>query len=395
MNPALIREKLDQAAAILAEQDLDLWLTFVRETSLTRDPALDLVAGLDMTWHSAFLISRTGERVAIVGRFDADNVQALGAYTQVIPYDQSLRPALRAAVERLAPRTIAINYSESDPAADGLTHGLWLTLQAALAGTPYAERLVPAEAFLAALRGRKSAAEIDLIRQAVRATERLFARLTNTLKPGQTERQIAGWLTAERERLGLGPAWDAPYCPVVNAGPESPVGHTRPGAYKAARGQLLHIDFGVQRAGFCSDLQRTWYFLDKGERRAPDDVRLAWEACWAAVDAGAAALRPGALGWEVDAAARAALVAAGFPEYQHALGHQLGRVAHDGATLLGPRWDRYGQAPRGRIEVDQVYTLELGVYVTRRGYLGLEEDVRVTPDGLEWLSKPQRKLWLV
>lgn len=138
-----------------------------------------------------------------------------------------------------------------------------------------------------------------------------------------------------------------------------------------------------------------WYCLDKGERRAPDDVRRAWEACWAAIDAGAAKLRPGVPGWEVDAAARSALISAGFPEYQHALGHQIGRVAHDGAVLLGPKWDRYGNAPLGVVEVGNVYTLELGTYLTGRGYLGLEEDVLVTESGLEWLSKPQRKIWLV
>lgn len=395
MSASLVREKLDQAVAILQEQDLDLWLTFVRETSLTQDPALDLVAGLDMTWHSAFLVSRTGERIAIVGRFDADNVAGLGVYSDVIAYDESVRPALRAAVERLAPRQIAVNYSESDPAADGLTHGLWLTLQATLAGTPYAGRVVSAEPFLAALRGRKSGEETARIRAAVRATEKLFAHLTRTLKPGLSERRIAATLTAERLRLGLGTAWDAPYCPVVNAGPASPIGHTTPGAPKTRRGELLHIDFGVQRAGFCSDLQRNWYFRAAGERRPPADVQRAWEACWAALDEGAAALRPGAAGWEVDAAARAALTAAGFPEYRHALGHQLGRVAHDGATLLGPRWDRYGQAPFGRVEAGQVYTLELGTAVPGRGFLGLEEDVLVTTAGLEWLSTPQTRLWLV
>lgn len=394
MEFALIREKLDQAVALLNEHDLDLWLTFVRETSLTADPCLALVAGLDMTWHSAFLVSRGGERVAIVGRYDAENVRALGAYTEVIGYDQSLRPALREAIERLAPRAIAVNYSESDPAADGLTHGLWLTLRETLAGTPYADRLVSAENFIASLRGRKSPTELQRLRRAVRITEKIFAIVDGFLRPGLTEAQIAARMHAERERLGLGTAWDAPYCPVVNAGPDSPAGHVMPGACKTARGQLLHIDFGVRRDGFCSDLQRNWYFLARGERHAPDDVRAAWEACWAALDAGAAALRPGAAGWEVDAAARAALVRAGFPEYQHALGHQLGRVAHDGATLLGPQWDRYGRSPFGRVEAGQVYTLELGTYVTRRGYLGLEEDVLVTEAGIEWLSKPQRKLWL-
>ena len=128
----LVREKLDQAVGILGEQDVDLWLTFVRETLLTRDPCLDLVAGTYCAWQGAFLVSASGERIAIVGRFDAPNVEEIGAY-EVVSYDESIRPALREAIARLAPRSIAVNYSESDPAADGLTHGLWLVLQETLA----------------------------------------------------------------------------------------------------------------------------------------------------------------------------------------------------------------------------------------------------------------------
>jgi len=137
------------------------------------------------------------------------------------------------------------------------------------------------------------------------------------------------------------------------------------------------------------------YFLDEGETAVPDDVRHAWDALWASLDAGAAALRPGAAGWEVDAAARSALVAAGYPEPMHALGHQLGRSAHDGGTTLAPRWDRYGAAPLGLVEEGNVFTLEYGAAVRGRGYIGLEEDVVLTADGVEWLSTPQREPWLV
>jgi len=58
----LIQEKLDQTAAILNEFNVDVWLTFVRETSLMPDPALELIAGLDFTWQSAFLLARDGRR---------------------------------------------------------------------------------------------------------------------------------------------------------------------------------------------------------------------------------------------------------------------------------------------------------------------------------------------
>jgi Xaa-Pro aminopeptidase len=395
MDFTLVNEKLNQASALLAEQGVDAWLVFTRETSLTPDPALDLIVGLDVTWHSAFIISRSGERVAIVGRYDVENVRALGGYTRVIGYDEGVRPALRETLERLNPQSIAVNYSESDPAADGLTHGLWLELQATFGATPFASRFVSAEKLVAALRGRKSPAEVERIRLAIRATERLYAQVSNSLKPNQSEKQIAGRLHAARRALKLGAAWDEPYCPIVNAGPDSPVGHTTPGRHKTARGCLLHMDFGVKRDGFCSDLQRMWYFLKPGERHAPDDVRRAWEACWGALEAGAARLRSGTPGWEVDAAARDDLVRAGYPEYHHALGHGLGRVAHDGATLLGPRWPRYGQATFGLVEAGNVFTLELGTFVPGRGYIGLEEDVLVTESGMEWLSRPQRKLWLI
>src|SRR3990170_2452274 len=137
----LVHEKLDQAVEILLEHDVDLWLTFVRETSLTSDPSLDLIAGTYCAWQGAFLVSASGERMAIVGRFDAPSVDGLGAYSEVVAYDESIRPALRSAIERLDPQSIALNSSESDPAADGLTHGLWLVLSETLARTPYADRL--------------------------------------------------------------------------------------------------------------------------------------------------------------------------------------------------------------------------------------------------------------
>jgi Xaa-Pro aminopeptidase len=390
----LVHEKLDQAVDILGEQDVDLWVTLVRETSLTSDPCLDLIAGTYSAWTGAFLVSATGEKTAIVGRFDAPSVEEVGAY-DVVGYDESIRPALRETVERLAPRSLALNYSDSDAAADGLTHGLWRLLQETFADTPYVDRFTSSEAIVNALRGRKSPAEVERIRGAIRETEEIFDVVTHGLRPGLSEVEIAGLMQAEVERRGLGYAWGSTHCPAVNTGPEKDVGHAPPSHLVTKRGELLHVDFGVSHAGYCSDLQRVWYLLDEGETGAPEDILRAWSAVWAAVDAGADVLRPGAAGWEVDAAARASLTGAGYPEPMYALGHQLGRSAHDGGTVLAPRWDRYGTAATGLVEEGNVFTLEYGTPVPGRGYIGLEEDVVVTADGVEWLSTPQRELWLV
>jgi Xaa-Pro aminopeptidase len=391
---SLVTEKLDQAVEILRERDVDLWLTLVRETMLTNDPCLELIAGTYSAWTGAFIVSASGERVAIVGRFDVPSVEHTGAY-EVIGYDESIRPALLDAIERIAPRSIALNYSTSDAAADGLTHGLWLVLQETLEGTPYADRLVSSESIVNALRGRKSAEEIARIRAATRETEEIFEVVTGRLRPDLSELEIAEIMHAEVARRGLGYAWGRDHCPAVDAGPEKEVGHSPPGELRTRRGELLHVDFGVCRNDYCSDLQRDWYFLDDDESAPPDEVRLAWNALWASIDAAVAALRPGAVGWEVDAVARESLAAAGYPEPMHALGHQLGRSAHDGGTTLAPRWDRYGAAPFGLVEEGNVFTVEYGADVPGRGYIGLEEDLLVTADGVEWLSTPQRELWLV
>ncbi|HEX8218464.1 MAG TPA: Xaa-Pro peptidase family protein [Chloroflexia bacterium] len=395
MADKIVVEKLEQAVGIMRELDIDLWITYARETTLTPDPCLEIIAGFEVTWHSAFLVSKTGERVAIVGRFDAENVQMTGGYSRVIPYDESIKPALLEVVRGFDPRSIALNYSENDPAADGLTHGMFLDLQRTLEGSPFASRFVSSEGLVSALRGRKSPSEVELIRAAIKTTEELYSQVGQGLGLGQQELDIAERLTSMRKSLGLGTAWAEEYCPIVNAGPDSPVGHAAPGRYETRPGHLLHMDFGVKQDGFCSDLQRMWYIPDEDEAGIPDDVRRAWDACWGAIDAGAALLKPGVRGWEVDEAARSYLIAAGYPEYQHALGHGLGRVAHDGATLLGPRWDRYGNTPYGVVEAGNVFTLELGTVVPGRGYIGLEEDVLVTEDGIEWLSTPQRELWVL
>ena len=391
----IVREKLDQAVEVLKEKGIDLWLTFVRETSQVPDPCLDLLLGFGLTWQSALMISSSGERIAIVGRFDVDNVKGMGGYRTVVGYDQSIREPLLDHLARQDPRQVALNFSESDPAADGLTHGMFRVLEKIVEGTKYASRFVSAEEVIGALRGRKSPTEVSRIKAAIQATEAIFRHVSSLIQPGLAERELARLFHDAASQEGLGLAWGMDYCPAITAGPDSPFGHAMPGDFTIQRGHLLQVDFGVQKGGFVSDLQRTWYLLDEGEMEPPADVLAGWEASRKALEAGRAVLHPGVRGWEVDQVARETLTKTGYPEYMHAFGHHVGRTAHDGATILGPHWDRYGTSVDGLVEAGNVFAIELGVQVPGRGYIGCEEDVLVTPQGAEYLSEPQTELWRI
>ena len=386
----LIQEKLAQAVGILNEFDVDVWLTFVRETSMQPDPALELIAGLDVTWQSAFLVSRTGQHTAIVGYYDGANVEALGVY-EVVTYHQGIGKHLTAVLHQLNPRTVAINYSESDVAADGLSYGLYRTLLAYLDGS-YSERLISAEKIIAALRGRKSQTEIERMKQAIATTQKLFDEVEAFAKPGMTQRQIAAFVQQRIAEMGLGYAWPKPFNPIVTCGPNSAIGHAAPGDVVLQKGHTLHLDLGVKQDDYCSDLQRMWYVLDDDETEAPAEVQRAFLVVRDAIKAGEKALRPGIPGWQVDEVAREFIVDNGYPEYMHGLGHLLGRSAHDGATILGPRWEKYAGICDMLVEVGNVFTLELHVVVPGRGIMSLEEDVLVTEDGVEYLSTPQEEL---
>jgi hypothetical protein len=136
---SLIQEKVHQAIEILKEQGTDLWLTFVRETSGVRDPALDFLIGAnDLTWPSALILTRKGEKIAIIGNLEKDAVQRLDVFDEFIGYDTAISELLRDTITRLNPDLIAVNTSKNNVHADGLTHAMYEFLREYLAGTPSA-----------------------------------------------------------------------------------------------------------------------------------------------------------------------------------------------------------------------------------------------------------------
>ncbi|HET9906471.1 MAG TPA: Xaa-Pro peptidase family protein [Anaerolineales bacterium] len=392
----LIQEKVNQAIEILQEQQTDVWLTFVRETSGVRDPVLDFLIGAnDLTWPSALILTSTGEKIAIIGNLEKDAVQRLNVFSEIIGYDTAVSGPLRDTITRLNPDQIAVNTSKNNVHADGLTHAMYEFLQEYLAGTPYVDRLVSAEPIINAMRGRKTPTELERIRKAVEITDEIYQKTFDFIKVGMTEIEVGEYMHNLAHEYGVGLAWPAENCPAVNSGPDSPVGHNGPTEIKIERGHLIHFDFGVKYEDYCSDIQRVAYVLREGETEAPPEVQRGFLTIRTAIEKPRESMKAGATGNSIDTMAREIVVDSGYPEYLYALGHQLGRVAHDGGALLGPLWEKYGDSPNQTLEVGQVYTIEPGLTVPNYGYMGIEEDVVMTEKGAEYFTEPQREIVLI
>ncbi len=391
----LIREKVRQAAGILRELETDCWITFVRESALNGDPILDFLLPADVTWHSALVITAAGDAHAIVGKYDKQMIDDTGAYREVTGYVQGYKEHLQTLIKKIQPRSIAVNYSTDSEICDGLTHGMYLTLQQLLAKIGYADRMISAENIISALRQRKSETELKHIRAAIDATLEIYDQVSRFIAPGKTEREIAAFIREKVDARGLEYAWEPKVCPAVFTGPETAEAHYGPTDRPVEEGHVLNMDFGVKVEGYCSDLQRTLYIRKKGETAAPQEVQKGFDTIVRSIETSRSAMKPGVRGIDIDTVARSIIVQAGYEEYPHALGHQVGRFAHDGTALLAPAWEKYGKKPFHALEAGMVFTLEPRLKVEGRGIATIEEMVVVTGTGAEYLSRPQTELIFV
>jgi Xaa-Pro aminopeptidase len=389
------KEKIAQAIEILRELDIDLWMVIDRESGMISDPIMDFVVGRGATWLSFFLFFKNGEKQAIVGNLDIEIFRRSGLFDKVVAYKGSPKADLLEILKRLNPEKIAVDYSPDCAAADGLTHGNYLNLLELLKESDFAKRLVSAENVIAKLRGRKSAEELRRLKAACRKTLDIYDRVSKAAKPGMSEMELAGWITRQREKMGLEPAWEASSCPAVFSGPQEVGAHSAPTGNVLRAGHIFNIDFGVKVEKYCSDLQRTWYILRPGEKAAPSEVERGFAVLLESIRLAFEALKPGARGLDIDQVALGHIVSQGYEEYPHALGHQVGRDAHDGGALLAPAWERYGNLPFISLEKDQVFTIEPRIYIKDFGVATVEEMAVITSDGAEYLSQPQKELVLV
>ncbi len=227
---------------------------------------------------------------------------------------------------------------------------------------------------VAALRRHKSPLEIRLLREAGRITDAAFDAIRTELRPGVTEVEIAARVAYLMQQAGAGLSFE----PTVVSGNDHPIPIRLPTERKLQAGDSVMIDIGAMVQGYQADATRTFVL---GEPNA--NQQKVWDAILRAYDAVFERIRPGVPCRELHQAAVAEIEGAGY-KLAHRIGHGIGLST----SFEWPSLDTEN-AP---LEVGMTFCIEPGIYVEGSGDMKLEDDVVVTADGYELLTKSARNL---
>ncbi|MGH2359384.1 MAG: M24 family metallopeptidase, partial [bacterium] len=199
-----------------------------------------------------------------------------------------------------------------------------------------------------AVRARKDAEEIRLLRQAAQLGGEVFKEIVPLIKPGVREVELAAELEYRMRRRGAsGPAFET----IVAFGERTALPHARATERALRTNELVLLDWGAILSHYCCDLTRTVYL-----GRAPSRIRQWYHAVLEAQQAAREAVRAGRSAGQVDRAARRVLQRAGLVRFfVHSTGHGLGLEVHESPSLAKGRTQL--------LEAGNVVTIEPGVYI--------------------------------
>jgi len=342
--------------------------------------ALLLSVGADLPWLCGYeamplerltmlVVPNDGAATLVVPRLEAARVTERSALFSLRPWDETEDPV--AIVSGLVGRRDRVAIGDHTWAR------FLIDLQSAMPSTTFTK----ATEITGPLRMRKDGSEVEALRRAAHAADRVATRLRagEIELAGRTEAEVS----AELGRQLLDEGHDRVNFSIVATGGNAASPHHHPGPTVIAPGDLLLCDFGGTMAGYCSDITRC---ISLGEPSA--EVAEAYAVLHAAQQAAVAAATVGTSCSDVDAVARRRIAEAGWGDrFIHRTGHGIGVEAHEDPYIVST--NSLPLAP------GHAFSIEPGIYVDDRWGMRLEDIVVATDDGPDVLNRAGHDLAVI
>jgi Xaa-Pro aminopeptidase len=230
------------------------------------------------------------------------------------------------------------------------------------------------------LRMVKDAAEVDALRKAGAAIDRVHARVPEFLVPGRTEADVA----ADIAEAIVAEGHSEVAFVIVGSGPHGADPHHEYSDREIRIGDIVVVDIGgTYEPGYNSDSTRT-YSIGEPSPDVAQQYSVLQQAQRAAVEA----VRPGVTAEQVDAAARGVLADAGLAEYfVHRTGHGIGLSVHEEPYIVAGN-----DLP---LQAGMAFSVEPGIYFPGRWGARIEDIVVVAEDGAQSVNNRPHELIVV
>jgi Xaa-Pro aminopeptidase len=239
-------------------------------------------------------------------------------------------------------------------------------------------RQVLADPVLSALRMRKAPDEVQALRAAGQAVDRVHRRMGEWLRAGRTERQIGRDIAAAIVAEGHVSVDFV----IVGSGPNGASPHHDLSDRLIEPGDPVVVDIGgTMESGYCSDSTRTYV----AGHSPPDDFARYYEVLRTAQDRQCAYARPGVSAEALDAVGRDVITAAGYGKaFMHRTGHGIGLETHEEPYIVAGN--------HLVLEPGMAFSIEPGIYLPGRHGARIEDIVVCTDEGAERLNTTSREL---
>ncbi|NHN32681.1 M24 family metallopeptidase [Paenibacillus agricola] len=264
-----------------------------------------------------------------------------------------------------------LGFEQSD-----VSYGAYLALQGAFNGV----ELVPTHHLVEQLRSYKDDYELKMIRKAVEIADMAFEHILGILKPGMSERAVAAELEYFIRRNG---APSSAFPMIIASGVNSALPHGYASEKVIVTNEFITMDFGAEYEGYLSDLTRT-VIVGQPTAKHKEIYGIVLEANLAAIQN----LKPGMSGVEADSLARDIISYYNYGDcFGHGLGHGIGLEIHEK--------ERFSQDSSMVLEAGMVMTIEPGIYIPGWGGVRIEDDILITPTGIEVLTQARKEFILI